>query len=100
MSAYQVAWLMRLLESNARLRRQLATLKTDKRILVEVSRQFLSTSATRRASGRSRQGEPWAFPSAARARSWDNTGRPNGKIPKLIGRSQIRRSHQAALSAP
>ena len=49
MSAYQVAWLMRLLESNARLLRQIATLKTDKRILAEVSKQVLSTSATRRA---------------------------------------------------
>jgi putative transposase len=49
MSAYQVAWLMRLLDSNARLRRQVSTLKTDKRILAEVSKQVLSTSATRRA---------------------------------------------------
>jgi hypothetical protein len=49
MSAYQVAWLMRLLDSNARLRRQIATLKSDKRILAEVSKQLLSTSATRRA---------------------------------------------------
>lgn len=48
MSAYQVAWLMRLLDSNARLRRQISTLKTDKRILAEVSKELLSTSATRR----------------------------------------------------
>lgn len=49
MSAHQVQWLMRLLDTNARLRRQTTTLKTDKLILVEVSKQLLSTSTTRRA---------------------------------------------------
>jgi hypothetical protein len=49
MSAYQVAWIMRLLDSNARLRRQIGILKTDKLVLVAVSEQLLATSAARRA---------------------------------------------------
>ena len=96
MSAYQVAWLMRLLESNAGLLRQLAILKTDKRILVEVSRQFLSTSTIRRA---------WvdhvkATLDVSERRACQVLGQHRStqrKIPKIIGRSKY--SQPSARSA-
>jgi putative transposase len=97
MSAHQVAWLMRLLDSNARLRRQLATLKTDKRILVEVSKQLLSTSTTRRA---------WVEHvkvalDVSERRACQVLGQHRStqrKIPKIIDRSTY--SHPLSLSNP
>jgi hypothetical protein len=97
MTAYQIAWLMRLLDSNARLRRQLTTVKTDKLILVEVSKQFLTTSVTRRV---------WvdhvkAALGVSERRACQVLGQHRStqrKIPKIIGRSKY--SQPATLAAP
>ncbi|MEJ0078741.1 MAG: helix-turn-helix domain-containing protein [Alphaproteobacteria bacterium] len=97
MSAYQIAWLMRLLESNARLRRTTATLKADKRILVEVSRQLLSTSGTRRV---------WVDHvkqtlGVSERRACQVLGQHRStqrKIPKILGRSRY--SQPLSLSNP
>ena len=96
MSAYQVAWLMRLLDTNARLRRQLTTLKTDKLVLAEVSKQLLSTPVTRRV---------WvdhvkALLGVSERRACEVLGQHRStqrKIPKIIGRSKY--SRPSTLSA-
>lgn len=96
MSTDQVASLMRLLDSNARLRRQIALLKTDKVILAEVSQQLLSTSATRRAwvdhvKTTLRVSERRACQVLGQHRSTQR------KLPKIIGRPKY--SQPLALSA-
>ena len=96
MSAYQVAWLMRLLDTNARLRRQLTTLRTDKLVLAEVSKQLLSTAVTRRV---------WvdhvkALLGVSERRACEVLGQHRStqrKIPKIIGRSNY--SRPSTLSA-
>jgi hypothetical protein len=96
MSAYQVAWLMRLLDTNARLHRQLTILKTDKLILAEVSKRLLSTPEARRA----RVDHVKAILGVSERRACDVLGQHRStqrKIPKIIGRSKY--SRPSTLSA-